>query len=59
MTRFVFDVNALVSAFPIEESVPGHALRAERPVTWSLPPQSSSSSIANDGRSGFTVLSWC
>ena len=27
MTRFVFDINALVSAFLIEDSVPGRALR--------------------------------
>lgn len=28
MTRFVFDINALISAFLIEESVPSQALRA-------------------------------
>ncbi len=28
MTRFVFDINALVSAFLIEESVPSQALRS-------------------------------
>ena len=28
MTRFVFDINALISAFLIEESVPSQALRS-------------------------------
>ena len=28
MTRFVFDINALISAFLIEESVPSQAVRA-------------------------------
>ena len=28
MTRFVFDINALISAFLIEESVPSRALRS-------------------------------